>query len=118
MQKTIREQSGGAKIADIDRETRTGRVLWEVEFEKDGKNTEIHVGEDGTLVQDAGIIARTTRPGEPSTAVGTPAAGQTGRSALNMGTKWEDLPPAIQQRAMQYGGKEKSRRHRPRVRRR
>jgi uncharacterized membrane protein YkoI len=108
VQKTVREQSGGSEIADIDRETRTGRVLWEVEFEKDGRNTEIHVAEDGTLVQDAGIIARTTsRVGESSTAVGTPAAGQTGRSALSMGTKWEDLPPVIQQKAMQFGGKEK-----------
>lgn len=108
VQKTIREHSGGAKIADIDRETRTGRVLWEVEFEKEGKNTEIHVAEDGTLVQDAGIVARTTtRVGESSTAVGTPAAGQSGRSAISIGTKWEDLPPAIQQKAMQFGGKEK-----------
>lgn len=108
VQKTVREHSAGNKIADIDRETRTGRTVWEVEFEKDGKNTEIHVGEDGTLIPETGAFGRTaTRPGEPATGVGTPAAGQSGRSAIAIGTKWEDLPPAIQQKAMQFGGKEK-----------
>ena len=112
VQKTIREQSGGQKIADIDRETRTGRTVWEVEFEKDGRNTEIHVGEDGTLIPEAGLLGRTdstvaTRPGERTTAAGTPAGTQTGRSGLAMGTRWEDLPPAVQQKATQFGGKEK-----------
>jgi len=108
VQKTIREQTGNAKIADIDRETRTGRTVWEVEFEKDGKNTEIHIGEDGTLIPETGASARTaTAPGQPATGVGTAAGGQTGRNALSMGAKYEDLPPAIQQRAMQFGGKEK-----------
>ena len=117
VQKTIREQSAGQKIADIDRETRTGRTLWEVEIEKEGKNTEIHIAEDGTLVTEgAGLIGRTTdaagsavTPGERPTATGTPAGTQTGRSGtdLRMGTRWEDLPPAIQQKAAQFGGKEK-----------
>ena len=117
VQKTIREQSAGQKIADIDRETRTGRTLWEVEIEKEGKNTEIHIAEDGTLVTEgAGLIGRTAdaagravTPGERPTATGTPAGTQTGRSGtdLLMGTRWEDLPPAVQQKAMQFGGKEK-----------
>jgi uncharacterized membrane protein YkoI len=117
VQKTIREQAAGQKIADIDRETRTGRTLWEVEIEKEGKNTEIHIAEDGTLVTEgAGLIGRTTdaagravTPGERPTATGTPAGTQTGRSGtdLLMGTRWEDLPPAVQQKAMQFGGKEK-----------
>src|SRR5687768_18568504 len=62
VQKTVREQSGGQKIADIDRETRTGRTVWEVEFEKDGKNTEIHIGEDGALIPESGVVGRTVTP--------------------------------------------------------
>jgi uncharacterized membrane protein YkoI len=117
VQKTVREQAGGQKIADIDRESRTGRTIWEVEFEKAGRNTEIHVAEDGTLIPEGNrLFGRTTdqtgtstRPGERSTATGTPAGTQTGRSgvAMALGTQWEDLPKPIQQKAVQYGGKEK-----------
>lgn len=117
VQKTVRDQSGGQKIADIDRETRTGRIVWEVEFEKEGKNTEIHVADDGNLMPESdSAFARTqdqtgtaARPGEGPTATGTPAGTQTGRSGIAMatGTKWEDLPKAVQDKAMQFGGKDK-----------
>jgi len=116
VQKTIREQAGaGQKIADIDREDRTGRTVWEVEFEREGRNTEIHVGEDGTLVPEENRLfgrstdPATTRPGERTPAAGTPAGTQTGRSviALAGGTRWEDLPKAVQDKASVYGGKEK-----------
>lgn len=116
VQKTVTEQSAGQPIADIDRETRTGRVIWEVEFEKAGRNSEIHVADDGTLIPERGAsIARTTDtagrpivPGSQPTASGNPAGTQTGRSTGAMlGTQWEDLPPAVQQKAMQFGGQEK-----------
>src|SRR5687767_711594 len=107
VQKTVRQQAGANKIADIDRETRTGRIVWEVEIEQQGRNTEIHVAEDGSLV-DTGLLGRTepapsTAPGASGTAVGNPASGQTGR--VFAGTRWEDLPPAVQQKAAQFGGK-------------
>ena len=117
VQKTIREKAGGQKIADIDRESRTRRTVWEVEFEQEGRNTEIHVSEDGMLIPEGNrLFGGTTdqtgtpaRPGERPTATGTPAGTQTGRSGVVMalGTQWEDLPKAVQQKAMQYGGKEK-----------
>ena len=116
VQKTVREQAAGQKIADIDREDRSGRTVWEVEFEKQGRNTEIHVAEDGTLMPEGNRLfgkpadqtGTPPRQGE-SPAVGTPAGTQTGRSgvAMALGTQWEDLPRAVQQKAMQYGGKEK-----------
>ena len=107
VQKTVREQAAGQKIGDIDRETRTGRIVWEIEIEKQGRNTEIHVAEDGSLV-DTGLLGRTepapsTAPAASGTAVGNPASGQTGR--VFAGTSWEDLPPAVQQKAAQFGGK-------------
>jgi uncharacterized membrane protein YkoI len=114
VQKTVREQSAGQPIADIDRENRSGRTVWEIEFEKAGKNTEIHVAEDGTVLpEDDRLFGRTTdqtattpRPSD-TPAVGTPAGSQTGRSLFALGTQWEDLPQAVQQKAAQFGGKEK-----------
>jgi uncharacterized membrane protein YkoI len=117
VQKTVREHSGGQQIADIDRESRTGRTVWEVEFDKAGQNTEIHVADDGTLMPEGDRVAgRTTdnagrpvQPGERPSATGTAAGTQTGRSgaALALGTQWEDLPKQIQDKATQFGGKEK-----------
>jgi uncharacterized membrane protein YkoI len=115
VQKTVREQSAGQEIADIDREDRTGRTIWEVEFDREGRNTEIHVAEDGTLMPESdrlfGLSVDSTpaRPGERTPSAGTPAGTQTGRSAvaLALGTQWEDLPKAVQQKAMPFGGKEK-----------
>ena len=110
-QKTVREQVGANKIADIDRETRTGRTVWEIEVEQEGRNREFHVGEDGTLVTDSGLLGRaadeTAARTREVTGTGAAAGAQKGRSALSMGPKWEDLPPAVQQKAMQFGGKEK-----------
>ena len=52
VQRTIRAQSGGAVVEDIDREVKNGRTVYEVHFKRDGKNNEIKVGEDGTLIKD------------------------------------------------------------------
>ena len=50
VQKTIREHSADAKIADIDKETRTGRTVYEVQFAEPGKNPKLHIAEDGSIV--------------------------------------------------------------------
>ena len=95
VQKTVREKAGANKISDIDRETRTGRTVWEIEIEQAGRNSEFHVADDGKLIPEA------------AASVGAPGGAQSGRSVFDMGTKWEELPPAVQQRAMQFGGKDK-----------
>lgn len=51
-QKTIQSKAGNAEIADISRQEKDGRVIYEVEFTEKGKNPTIKVAEDGTLVQD------------------------------------------------------------------
>lgn len=117
VQKTVREQSGGKKIDDIDREDRSGSTVWEVEFEEAGKDTEIHIAQDGSLIPEGNrAFGRVTdqtgtsaRPGERASATGAAAGAQVGRSgaAVKMGTNWEDLPAAVQQKAMQFGGKDK-----------
>lgn len=50
VQTTIKEKAAGAKIADIDKEERTGQVIYEVSFADEGLNPKIHVAADGRLV--------------------------------------------------------------------
>lgn len=45
----LREVKGG-QILDVERDTKRGKVVFEVEFVEGGKNWEIHVAEDGTLL--------------------------------------------------------------------
>ncbi len=52
-QATIKREAAGNDIVDIDKETRDGKVVYEVEIKQPGKNIEIHVAEDGTIVRDS-----------------------------------------------------------------
>src|SRR5687768_14275676 len=79
VQNTIQQQAAGRKIVDIDRETWTGRTVYEVEFAQSGRNAQIHVAEDGTIVR-----------GERGATVGTPL------TKLLMGTQLQDTPAAVQ----------------------
>ena len=50
VQKAIRERSPGAKVDDIDKEMRSGRAVYEIQFAEPGKNPKLHVAEDGSIV--------------------------------------------------------------------
>ncbi|HEY1172442.1 MAG TPA: PepSY domain-containing protein [Verrucomicrobiae bacterium] len=52
-QATIKREAAGKDIVDIDKETRDGRVVYEVEIKQEGKNIELHVAEDGTILRDS-----------------------------------------------------------------
>src|SRR5688572_21839923 len=53
VQKTVQAQSQGQKISDIDRNNRGALPsIWEIEFEQAGRNREIHISEDGTLLPE------------------------------------------------------------------
>jgi uncharacterized membrane protein YkoI len=52
VQKTIREHCDVGTLKPIKRELRNGRTQYDVEFEKDGKNLRMTVGEDGTVLKD------------------------------------------------------------------
>jgi hypothetical protein len=47
---TIQREVKGGQILDLDRDTKQGKVVYEVEFVDAGKNWEIHVAEDGKLL--------------------------------------------------------------------
>lgn len=87
VQETIRREAGNRKIADIDKERRTGQTIYEVEFQEPGRNIELHIAENGTIVQDS------RKPG----AVGAPERQpQTGFGAATREVKVSDLPQAVQ----------------------
>ena len=52
VQATIQQRAPNAIITDIDKETRTGRTVYEITFEEPGKNPKLHVAEDGTIVKE------------------------------------------------------------------
>src|SRR5688500_12281745 len=74
VQKTIKAQ--GKEVADIDKEMWGGKTAYEVEFKSEGKNPQIYIAEDGTLIKH-----------EP---VGIGVAG------AYLGTQITDLPEAVQ----------------------
>ena len=87
VQATIQREAHGAEIADIDKERRDGRVLYEVEFKDPGKNREIHVAEDGSIVPDKHGGRAVGAPGStPQTRTGTRGNNLT----------FEQAPPAVQ----------------------
>ena len=96
VQATVRQQSGGTKITDIDREDRTGKTVYEIEFDKDGDNKEIHVAEDGTLLPEE-AASLTSKDGDKT--IGTDRT----RVRASTSPKFADLPAAVQRTVQQHG---------------
>ena len=51
---TIERESAGGKVEEIEREADDGKTVYEVEIEKDDKEIEIHVAEDGKILKRDG----------------------------------------------------------------
>jgi uncharacterized membrane protein YkoI len=73
VQKTVRAQAPNAEIASVNKTTREGVDVYEVEFKEPGKNPKVIVAADGKLVstdmaKPAGAIERALTP---TGAVGT-----------------------------------------------
>lgn len=47
---TIPKEAAGAEITEIERETKNGKTVYEAEFLRDGREIEVKVGPDGTLL--------------------------------------------------------------------
>ena len=52
VQKTIRDNCDVGTLKPIKQETRNGRVQYDVEFEKEGKNLRMTIADDGSIVKD------------------------------------------------------------------
>ena len=51
VQETVKAESAGGKIKELVLETEKGKTFYEVEFEKDGKEHEVKIAEDGTVLE-------------------------------------------------------------------
>jgi uncharacterized membrane protein YkoI len=87
VQETIKREAGNRQIVDIDKERRTGSIVYEVEFRDVGRNVELHIAENGTIVQDS----------RKAEGVGSPdAQSQTGIGSASREVKMSDLPASVQ----------------------
>ena len=68
VRETIQREAGGYKVAEVERASVDGRRVYEVDIERDGKNRELHVANDGTILKDTD---REAVGGSVSTEVGT-----------------------------------------------
>jgi len=50
VQTTFKEEARGATITDVDKESEDGKTIYEADVDIKGKNYEIKVAEDGTLI--------------------------------------------------------------------
>jgi len=48
---TVEQETGGAKIEELVHESEDGKMFYEVEFEKDGKEHEVKIAEDGSILE-------------------------------------------------------------------
>ena len=53
VQKTLKREANGGEIKAVDKETKDGKAIYEIDVKIDGKNYEIRIGEDGILISKA-----------------------------------------------------------------
>ena len=51
VQETVKTESAGAEIKELALETEEGKTFYEVKFEKDGKEHEVKISEDGAVLE-------------------------------------------------------------------
>ena len=49
---TLKEKTPAAEIADIDKETQGGHVIYRITFSEPGKNPTMYISQDGSIVQN------------------------------------------------------------------
>jgi uncharacterized membrane protein YkoI len=89
VQETIKKEMANREIADIDKETRTGKTVYEVEFKQPGRNVELHIAENGTIIRDSrrDLTGQGAAPGETQIGIG--------RAGRDLGLN--EVPLAVQQ---------------------
>jgi uncharacterized membrane protein YkoI len=83
VQASIRSRAPNARIDDIDKETRSGRTIYEISFAEPGLNPKMHIAENGNVVQVGDTIVE--------------SAGAT----THVGAELGDLPLPVQRTIMQ-----------------
>ena len=49
---TLKEKTPNAEVADIDKQTQGGRVIYRISFSEPGKNPTMYIAADGSVVQN------------------------------------------------------------------
>jgi hypothetical protein len=49
---TLKEKTPNAEVADIDKQTQAGRVIYRISFSEPGKNPTMYIAADGSIVQN------------------------------------------------------------------
>jgi uncharacterized membrane protein YkoI len=115
VRQVVRSRAGRARIEDVDRDVRNGRVEYEVAFKLNGQNQELRVAEDGTIVKDinpppTGLPAQgATGQGASANKATTTPAGPQANVNLSASTKipFNDIPAVVQKTIKaQAGGAE------------
>jgi len=111
VQKTVKAQSVGHRITDIDREDRTGRTIWEVRLDgvERGAKRVMHIDNDGALLNGAGERVSTPPSGGNAGRAQKgvyPAPGDTKGQPEKVKRKWKDVPEAVKRAAAKYGTKD------------
>jgi uncharacterized membrane protein YkoI len=100
VQSTIKREVGNHRIVDIDKERRTGRVVYEVEVEggTEGKY-QLHIAENGTIVKDDRVAARSQAGSVRDDRVAVRSQAGTRGALRSVDTesmlKLEELPAAV-----------------------
>jgi uncharacterized membrane protein YkoI len=53
VQATVKRTVSNAEVEDVDRETKNGQVVYDVEIKQEGLNRHLTIGADGTLIDDS-----------------------------------------------------------------
>jgi uncharacterized membrane protein YkoI len=80
VQQALQQQTQGARVEDLEKGTAQGRTVYEAAFKSNGRNVELQVGEDGTVLYD---------PRSVGTAVGAPPTAQSGSASSKQVSKEE-----------------------------
>src|SRR2546423_833871 len=51
VKQTLKERFSNAEVADIDKQTKNGRIVYKISFMEPGKNPTIYVAEDGSVTE-------------------------------------------------------------------
>lgn len=119
VQNTLRKYAQGAEIEDIDTGTLQGRTVYEAAFKQGGRNIELRVAEDGTLIRDEvndQFLASSGQAPDGRAVAGTPGQTRSWESAgwqsaaerapLVSASKvtYRQLPSAVRETLRTYAG--------------
>jgi hypothetical protein len=55
VREALQKQMPRAEVADIDKTTRNGKVVYEISFAEPGKNPKVYISEDGQMLSNSEI---------------------------------------------------------------